>query len=948
MNKSKFSHIYAFLTALFFGSSICYLFFHDTSFTLEHLSQVIYSQATKDGVDIGARASLMYRIVLVGGFFTASIWFVLTRWFIIDSNVKAGTINKIAYLSFVGLVSLYCHVSHTTCLETLGVIVVILLFYFARMLPVSQSFDKAYPILAEANWVEKILLSSFLITYQLKYFGINSHILNVQFAILFFIVLIILSLSAVLYFKKFNKNIGNALVVILCAATYFNIILFEVYSNNFYTSPHYYYSLIYFTGLSFFILMYIIFPGVIDRLSKKNQLSSLSLLSFTTMIVILLSALYIPFAEQITDTFELANPAIPHMRVVKDGEIPLLDFMSSHMISEQFYGYIYHLFFGYEGSLDFHTYHFLYEFLFYILVYLFLNKLFKNPLLALLFVVFFPYSRYFFGRDYFWCILGFYALHRLIIKQTVFTYLNWFSILVLLICWRLDTGAAFLIASPVFLIMAFMTSVQKFHIIPFIKAIGIFAGIVCLGFIIAVQLRSGSYVWDHLHNALSYITSNQAHGTSSQAQQFNHLFYVIHIIVPFCAFISILTIGYSLRYIDRNLESQKYYLLLCSLFFHLIFIANFQRGVVRHNFFMEYDHMLTSTFYLGLLLHIIAFSQQKWKKELMFYVLFGGGFLLILLVKVFHLNAKIPLQNSMESIFMKRESNNQLFSQKKGITKDTIFSANYYENIKTFMDENLSEEQTFFDFSNNPMLYYYCQRSVPSYFCQSLQNTVTDFQQLSQLNKIDTSLVPIVIYQNIPRGWGDQTDDVPNNMRQYLIAEFIYQHYEPYTVINHKAIWTTKSFKSSLDSDPSVTLDTSYKVPLEIDYRNAAHLVSDYYKTYPKDYLRLISKSLAKFHSEDHTYSIDIPENVQHENSIYARLTFDKDMGDRQIKLHESKENGSTIGTFIFRARPGSNVYMLRLTNHFLWHKEGCSVLILEGLPDNIDCNIEFFRDMRL
>jgi hypothetical protein len=71
-------------------------------------------------------------------------------------------------------------------------------------------------------------------------------------------------------------------------------------------------------------------------------------------------------------------------------------------------------------------------------------------------------------------------------------------------------------------------------------------------------------------------------------------------------------------------------------------------------------------------------------------------------------------------------------------------------------------------------------------------------------------------------------------------------------------------------------------------------------------------------------------------------------MGDRQIKLHESKENGSTIGSFVFRARPGSNVYMLRLTNHFLWHKEGCSVLILEGLPDNIDCNIEFFRDMRL
>lgn len=948
MKELGFSQLYTLLPALFLGSLITYFFLNDTSFALEQLPKIIYSQATKDGIDIGARASLIYKIVLFGGVISSVIWYLLNQLFPSKLDVKQDFIKKIAFLSFIGITTMYCHIAHIKSFESLGIISSVLVFYI--MIAIFDRFrlmnfnQDSYG----ENWTEKVLLSSFLITYQLKFFGINATIIQLSFFLLFLVVLFLLTFLNIIANRNFRQTNYHFPILTICFLSFFNIILFEIYSYRFYTSPHYYYAIFYFCFVLVLYGLYYFLHKQSMIFAKLNNISTLHLLSFTTLVVILFSGLYAPFGVQITDTFELANPAVPHMRILKDGEIPLVDFMSSHMISEQFYGYIYHLFHGYGGNLDFHSYSFLYEFLFQILVFLFLNRLFKNPILALVFVVFFPYARYFFGRDYFWSILGFYMLYELIIKQTVYTYLAWFFMTVLLICWRLDTGAAFLMASPIFIGLALITSNQKIHFAPLLKALAIFISVSGLAVLISIQLRSSTYLWDNFNNALSYVTSNQAHGTSLQSNIYNHLFYVVHLLLPFIAFVSIFTNVFILKKTDRKEDAHKYRLLLCSLFFYLIYLANFQRGVVRHNFLMEYDHMLTSTFYLAFILQMIAYSPKYLSTEFRFYALFGGGFLIILMVKVFHLSAKIPLQNTMESIFMSRKSNNELFSQRKGIVKDSVFCANYYMDFKKFIDDNLTENQTFLDFSNNPMLHYYCQRSVPSYFCQSLQNTVTDYQQLSQIKSMDTALVPMVIYQNVPRGWGDQTDDVPSSMRQYLLAEFIYKNYEPFTILNNKSIWVTKGLRSKINTSFIYTQDTSFTLPLEIGYKNAAWLVNNYYDVEQSDYLKPIGNSKAIFHSQYNFYKVDIPDNVRAENSVYAKITFDKDIIDRQIKVHEGREDWSKIGSFTFLTKSGSNSYMLRLTNHYLWHREGCYVLVLEGLPDNVGCNIEFFSDSRL
>ena len=66
----------------------------------------------------------------------------------------------------------------------------------------------------------------------------------------------------------------------------------------------------------------------------------------SVLLTFLLFTIYHPIIDQSTEMFELANPSISQMRIFAFSEIPFVDFMSSHMFSEQFYGLLYNFIFG--------------------------------------------------------------------------------------------------------------------------------------------------------------------------------------------------------------------------------------------------------------------------------------------------------------------------------------------------------------------------------------------------------------------------------------------------------------------------------------------------------------------------------------------------------------------------------------------------------------------------
>ena len=100
---------------------------------------------------------------------------------------------------------------------------------------------------------------------------------------------------------------------------------------------------------------------------------------------------YEPILDHNPDMFEPANILNSVQRVFEFGQIPALDFMSSHMISEQWYGYVYSAIFGFHNDQSSLCYGFLNSIIFIYILYHFLFQLFKRETYALAFIFFFPF-----------------------------------------------------------------------------------------------------------------------------------------------------------------------------------------------------------------------------------------------------------------------------------------------------------------------------------------------------------------------------------------------------------------------------------------------------------------------------------------------------------------------------------------------------------------------------
>ncbi|HKK79605.1 MAG TPA: hypothetical protein VJ933_08250, partial [Phaeodactylibacter sp.] len=168
------------------------------------------------------------------------------------------------------------------------------------------------------------------------------------------------------------------------------------------------------------------------------------------LLTFLLLAFYQPVIEQPHELYELGNPSNALMRIFAFGEIPFVDFMSSHVFSEQYYGILHALLHGYDGSLDFLTYQFFDQLIVYGLVYGFTARLLRSPYLGLLFVLLFPYLNVLSAKMLFASVLVFYATVRVVERPTVRGYAGLLLLLVLFFFWKLDLGAAALFASLLF------------------------------------------------------------------------------------------------------------------------------------------------------------------------------------------------------------------------------------------------------------------------------------------------------------------------------------------------------------------------------------------------------------------------------------------------------------------------------------------------------------------
>lgn len=903
--------------SVFLLLAVLQLLFTGYSFQLGDSATVYISRATIDGVSVTARLSFFYKIC-GSAILLLPIFLYLVRWYLARYS---EAIAPLTYLSVAGILLIVSDLMLYESSKSINLVSILLVFSFlVYSVRVFQRVRKVWPAL---------LMLAFICTSNLVFLFNSSAVVVDQVEVIFGLMGVALLLGYIVLVSLFSVS-SRSLFQFLLPLALSPLLVFLTIECHFLLQsslPEFPYKKV-FSGL---LLLFFALTFFLRKRFKSNTAALIkryfapaALLSF------LLQILYQPIISQPNEMFELGNPANAQMRIFSFGEIPFVDFMTSHMFSEQYYGILYHIFYGFDGSLDFLTYSFLYYILSFILAFYFLLRLFGQWIPAILLAFALPYFNLIFSTHLFFTVVAFMACVHAAKFPTTRNFLWIVFTLIALIVWRLDTGVAALFSTVLFLPLLFFVKRENPPFRAVLSALGISLAVAALAVVAAVLLRSADTIYANFQAALHYVAASQAHGYSALASAYNHQFFIIHFLLPLLA---ILAVFLGIKKLRREHSDKAGFALKSSIFFFLVFLTNFPRGLVRHGFLESRDHFYTSTFYLASALLAVAFCKET-KPYIRYSIFCFTAISVVFSVRYFPLPvATSPIERYFASPALK-DFDSELKTAEGRVVGSKTFAAETYEDLAAFLDDNLTEEQTFLDFSNSPMLYYYCGREVPSYFAQSLQNTIDDFTQINHLSRLDTSQVPIVVYSHVPPNWFDATDGVPNAMRYYLISEYIYQNYRPLRTINGYSIWGLKS-KYIMDQLPS---DNPLFAPY-YDYGHAPAALSAHFRENDTSLREVFSTAVeAEF--------VDLSTLPSGESSLFISLRTTEGSKEGYVEVSLVHENRG-VGTMKFFSKNGQHDYLMPLTNFLSWHEYSPSQLKIDCSDGVAVEGLIVFKDLR-
>ncbi|MEZ4937821.1 MAG: hypothetical protein R2799_09540 [Crocinitomicaceae bacterium] len=660
-----------------------------------------------------------------------------------------------------------------------------------------------------------------------------------------------------------------------------------------------------------------------SMISKYYAFGIISLLS--------IFAIYHPIVVYPLELFESANIANAQMRIFEFGELPVFDFMSSHMLYEQWTGWVYHLIHGYSNDFSFMAYFFLNEFIFLLILYFILKEIFNESLLALIAICCLPFLGDLFNSGLLIGILPVFFIKKLMEDPSIKNYLRFYGVLLFLFFWKIDVGVASTFASSFLLLILWMTGKVEFKIkqvlVSFLIVL-VFLGL-ALGF--SFLIRSPEYILGNLEAALHYIKASQAHGYSRIAHGFNQGFYFHYFLIPLFAVLLVLLSIIEFKKSRRGDRLSMTHLF--GIFFILFFLGNFQRGLVRHSFMDGLDFYWSSYFFVGLVFYLIYWFGKEQKSRII-WIFFIGNVFLFLSFKEFNVSERTMMLERVVSIpshlGFKAHLVESQYSNRVEIPEEV---EKEYKHIVEYLKKELVSEETFYDFSNTPLLYFLTSKKQPSYFCQNLQNTVDDFLQLKQIGQLKNEKVPLLIYSNEPANFWDRTDDVDNSLRYYLLAEYFFQNYQPDTIVDNKWVWKENQnmrFRNKID----------FKAIRHLNYGKSAAIWSEFLNG-REDLLGEEYLMVPKIDDQGIHYILEMDPQLQRQTKA-AFLSFEFDLSS-EIYPEENIEwevrlmhENTIIGSAQFKMFEKRERYIIRLSNFYNWYHVTVDSIELITKPEHL------------
>ncbi|MES2285457.1 MAG: hypothetical protein V4547_07195 [Bacteroidota bacterium] len=793
--------------------SLCLLFKYASTFNpeLQSFTGRMIGEATLQGYDINKRIKAFYQagaLFLFGTVFISIIFWRASSYF--KEFFKAPEIQIINYTSLAGIILCFftlwgspikSSLELIFCVQTVSITIYVLKNIFFKNTNITQNITASFYAIAFVLgfsvffiWNEIVVLFDFLPKANLLY-------------ILFITVVVAFFLVAQLIKHKNSiesRNEINRLAYLLLPLAL--IPLLSVLKDETYLilNGHHVY---YFSPRKLYLMGILCLAASIAwryRITIKKPLLAFAKNTdelvakryFPLLILgIFAFTFYSPFIQASTEMFEAGNQYLPLMEFQKFGVIPIIEKFNSHQLFELFWGGLYVLFNGLHGR-ELPLYDFMDLVVLAALEYYFIYKISRNAYVSLFIVLLFPLFDSFIHSNRSIAFVAIFILHAMINqKASIRNYLLLISCTAILILWRLEIGYPSAIAIAGTLFIYWMNEKRfVFDRKLLLKSI-LFFSFSCLLLLGAIAWWRDINVFDKLLNGFNYLASAQSYGYIDLGDETTTVFKMQYFVFPvvlllgFCAllvFFKQYTISGSQRFIYTSL-----------IFLTLYYFVNFQRGIVAHTLAGGPDNWLSPFLFLiiSASVYLFLYKRSTVAKFILFIVF--SSFLIM--------NYKHPAINAPQNIYsqtIEKATNFPRIEPRENIVRcinDLDHENRKFSNFKKLVDEVLTEKQTFIDFTNTPMLYYFTGKISPSYFNQNPLTIHNDHLQkkfISDLKNYDT---PFILFSNFPETWWDNAIGVPNTMRHYRMAEYFYNNYQPFIIVDSLCIWKRNDFKIKND-----------------------------------------------------------------------------------------------------------------------------------------------------
>jgi hypothetical protein len=931
--QNKYHTSWSFIASVvFIATYLCYQWLKSTTFELKSFDSLFISQATLDLVSVNAKVSLMYKALFGFSICGVATYALFSKFsFLLQRNrIQLGLL---AFLGIMAVLGELLGVKGGGMEHFFG-----LLFFCGLLLNGLTLFpNRLMRIFNQFFWNPSSWLISFLGFSALQFLYNNSNSFHAHSWLIYLCFHLVLSFLLTLF--KFNKNSTfKAIFQVFTPFIWIPLVVFVSVEMGIYFRLKFSVFLAYkivFAGLMTFLFLLYFF------LNKNRKMTSMKVLqnrfALAALLGLITAVQYHPIFTQSSEMFELANNANAQLKLFQFHEIPFVDFLSSHVFSEQFYGIIYHTIFGYSNDLAFLTYAFFYNCIAFVALFYFIKFVFKNSWYSFLMIALFPYLGAFLINHFYLSFVVFFLFRKIQQNESVKNYLYLFFFLIALVFWRLDTGIASGMAAVVYFLIITFTSAKKVSFKKLIRSLAIVTFVCGSLFLLFSALYSFEYLITNLKSALHYIGASQAHGYAQSAAAMNQQFYLYHFIFPFLAIVMIGILIVLLK--SKNSKWVKSTELgFASIFVLLIYLFNIQRGIVRHGFMEDNDSIIATFFFLGCVLFVLVFIDFKYQAT-RFVTFFSISFLIVLTWSYFPMNQNNSFFNQFfsENGLLKLDSALKKENFKGRVLKNESHFNTEIQPFQQFVAHHLAENELFLDFSNSPLLYYYTNRNVPSYFCQNQQNTVDDYLQLEQLKQLKIKNVPLVVFSNYPKNWFDATDGVPNEMRQYMLASYIFKKYKPLGIVGKRSIWGLKARHWKLQT---LEQDSLIEKSAVFHYKKAAHVQYHHFKIH-QSILQGVENGKNVHPKAD---LFHIPKTLTKETGVFIQLQTKHPIDNQQVTIQLLKDS-LVVGEVKFTEIKGKKSYLVPLSNQYLWHKVQPNFIRI--LPENRSYTVNFMKDIR-